>query len=65
MTFGVYPHAIWKVTDHATGGGVAVETGRGLVVREVTGAVPYGRMVPIRTYKRRHAAEAYADKKTK
>lgn len=62
--YGVYPHAVWHVTDHATGDGEPLETGGGFVVREVSCAVPYGRMRPIRTYKRRAAAEKLADRLT-
>ncbi len=61
--WGVYPHAFWKVTDHTNGDGVPVLSGPqyGYVVREITGAVPYGRMVPVRVYKMRHAADKLAE----
>lgn len=58
--WGVYPHAIWRRgRDGAEG---VEETGQGYVVREVTPAVPYGRMTPVAVYKIRAAAERYADK---
>jgi len=53
--YGVYQHANWI-------DGVAVETGTGYVVREMTAAVPYGKMTPVAVYKRRAAAQARADK---
>ena len=61
-TFGVYPHAQWRIVSHADGGGVVVLTDGGYVVREVTPAVPYGRMTPVRTYKSRVLAQKHADK---
>ncbi len=64
MTWGVYLHAFWRVTDHTTGDGVAEPTGRGYVAREMTGAVPYGRMTPVRTFKTRRGADAHASKLT-
>ena len=60
--FGVYQHAIWVVTDHATGEGYAHETNGGLVVRPVGYYVPYGRMVPVKAYNSEKLARKYADK---
>ncbi len=62
MSWGVYPHATWRVTDHATGGGHPEPTGQGYVAREVTPGVPYGRMTPVRVFKLRHHADKLADK---
>lgn len=53
--FGIYPHAVWHHD-------AVRETGRGYVVRSISGAVPYGRMIPVRIFKRKHAAEKFADK---
>lgn len=53
--FGVYQHATWDGTK-------AVESGTGYVVREMTAAVPYARMTPVKVYKRREAAQKHADK---
>lgn len=55
--WGVYPHAEW-VHDHVE------TTGRGYVVRELTRAVPYGRMHPLRVFSRRKDADAMADRLT-
>lgn len=60
--FGVYQHAIWVVTDHATGDGYVHETNGGLVVRPVGYYVPYGRMVPVKVYSNEKLAKKYADK---
>lgn len=60
--FGVYHHAFWLTEDQATGAGRPVLTGGGHVVREVTAAVPYGRMTPLRTFKRRNDAVRYSDR---
>ena len=54
--WGVYPHAEWNYAKSCV-----VETGRGFVVREISPAVPYGRMTPVRTFKRKHAADKLAD----
>ena len=60
--YGVYPHAEWRIVSHADGGGVVVLTDGGYVVREVSPAVPYGRMTPVRTYRSRVLAQKHADK---
>ena len=62
--YGVFPHAIWRITNHATGDGVIELTNGGYVVREISAAVPYGRMQPIRVYTRRDAADRLSDKLT-
>lgn len=56
--YGVYPHAEWSDSR-----GV-VETGRGLVVREIGNYVPYGRMTPVKTFKRKSDADKFADAAT-
>jgi hypothetical protein len=60
VRYGVYPHSLWKVTDHRTGDGHAVPTGQGFVDREVTSAVPYGRIEPVRVFTRRSDADKLA-----
>lgn len=62
--YAVYPHAVWKVTDHRTGDGHAVPTGQGYVDREITSAVPYGRMQPVRVFARRSDADKLASRLT-
>lgn len=64
VKYGVYPHATWKTTDPRTGDGHAVPTGQGFVDREITGAVPYGRMQPIREFARRADADKLASRLT-
>lgn len=64
MGYGVYPHAIWKTIDPRTGDGVAVPTGQGYVDREMSAAVPYGRMEPIRVFARRADADKLASRLT-
>lgn len=59
--YGVFPHAVWKVTNHVTGDGEVVLTGGGLVVRELTDWVPYSRMTPVKVYVHHKVAQAYAD----
>jgi len=53
--FGVYQHAYWV-------NNAVVESGEGYVVREISSAVPYGKMTPVKTYKRKAAAEKHAKK---
>jgi hypothetical protein len=55
--WGIYPHAEWDY-----GKSRVVETNTGYVVREITNAVPYARMTPVKIYKRRNDAKRYADK---
>jgi len=56
--YGVYRHADWVE------GRGAVPTGRGYVAREVTAAVPYSRMEPLRVFRRRADADKMADRLT-
>lgn len=49
---------------NATGNGEVVLTGGGYVVRELSAAVPYSRMTPVRTYRHRTHAERLSDKLT-
>lgn len=57
--WGVYPHAEW---DQAAG--APRLTGGGYVVREMTNAVPYARMTPVRTYASKSAADKLSNKLT-
>jgi hypothetical protein len=62
-TFGVYPHATWNSAREEvceSGHGSGYEPG--YVVRTVTGAVPYGRMMPVRQYASAKLAQKFADK---
>jgi hypothetical protein len=63
MAYGIYPHATHDSR------GVVCETGpesrfhvAGYVVREVSGAMPYGRMMPVRQYDHAKLAQKFADK---
>lgn len=58
--WGVYQHAFWNNVEER----VELNPAGGFVVREVSPAVPYGRMEPIKVYKVRAAAERLADKLT-
>lgn len=62
--YGVFPHAEWQVSNPETNDGQAVPTGRGFVVRTISNAVPYARMTPVRTFKRKSAADKLSDKLT-
>lgn len=63
MAFGIYPHATndsnGKVHETSPGHRFHVP---GYVVREVSGAVPYGRMTPVRQYDSAKLAQKFADK---
>jgi hypothetical protein len=59
--FGVYRHATWRSSD-CTVVETPISEGGGYVVREISGAVPYGRMTPVAVYKLRSAAQKRADK---
>ena len=57
--YGVYPHAVW-----IEGKGVVETAGGGFVTRPVGDYVPYGRMTPIRVFKRKADADRFGDKLT-
>lgn len=65
MSFGIYPHATFNSTGFVVESGPNSSYAPGYVVREVTGAVPYGRMCPVRQYDSAKLAQRFADKLNK